>query len=804
MSGDGPLRLPRRELLRIGGWGAFGLTTTVILGACSPLVRNAAAGGPASVVLPFNDGWLFGPYSAASMAPSFDDSSFTPVTAPHCVTPLSWRDWDPSTWQQQYTYRRHFSVPSAFGGLRVFADFSGVMVNATPAINGHQLSLHQGGYLPFSYELTTQLESGKQNVLAVLDDSQWLYVPPEGAAGGPRSIDYLQPGGLYRDVALRGVPQTFIANVFAKPINVLTSRAAVDMVCTVDSGPRGHDGSGDLLVQVRSVRDNALVGSGKGRIVLTRGKQTTASFSIDVHGFDLWSPDLPNLYYVNTTLQVGGHAVHGYQSRIGFREASFQVDGFFLNGSRLKLFGLNRHQIYPYTGMAMPARVQRKDAEILRQDLNCNMVRCSHYPQSPHFLDACDELGLMVWEETPGWGFVGDATWQAICVQNVHDMIIRDRNRPSIIIWGTRVNEAPNIVPLWAQTRALCKQLDGSRPSSGTMTHHDTTDWAEDVFAMDDYSYDAAGAFLMPPIPGVPYLVTESVGALDPPHYYLRTVSQHDQSQQAYLHGQAHSAAGANNAYCGLLGWCGFDYDSLNGYIRYDIKWPGVCDTFRVPKLGAAIYQAQCDPKVRPVIQPAFYWDFGPTSPVTSLGPLAVIWSNCDQIEAYVAGTKIATMSPATAFFDGLDHPPFFLDVSSVDGGSHPELRLDGYVGGKLVLSRTFSSDPSTDWLLVTADDPEITADGSDATRVVFRAVDTYGAPRPYVSGSATVTLTGPAVLVGETTFAFDIAGGVGACWVRSMPGKTGTATVGVTHPTLGSGSASVAISAATGSTVRV
>ena len=128
----------------------------------------------------------------------------------------------------------------------------------------------------------------------------------------------------------------------------------------------------------------------------------------------------------------------------GFRQATFQTDGFHLNGQRLEIFGLNRHQLFPYTGMAASERLQRRDAELLRNELNCNMVRCSHYPQSPYFLDACDELGLMVWEEPPGWQYIGDAAFQAIVLQNVHDMVVRDRNRPSVIVWATRLNETAN------------------------------------------------------------------------------------------------------------------------------------------------------------------------------------------------------------------------------------------------------------------------------------------------------------------------------------------------------------------------
>src|SRR5262249_14686256 len=145
-------------------------------------------------------------------------------------------------------------------------------------------------------------------------------------------------------------------------------------------------------------------------------------------------------------------------------------------------FGLNRHQLFPYTGMAAPARLQRRDAEILRYELNCNMVRCSHYPQSPHFLDACDELGLMVWEELPGWQQLGDHRWQDFVVQNARDMVVRDRSRPSVVIWGTRLDETPNSHALYARTRRVARYLDGSRPTSGATLQHSTSGWGEDVF----------------------------------------------------------------------------------------------------------------------------------------------------------------------------------------------------------------------------------------------------------------------------------------------------------------------------------
>lgn len=780
-----PLRLSRRRALQIGAAGILGAVA-------APAFRTSgtfAASPPTTIVEPITTGWLFGGrYREGSLDRTYDDTRFLPVTLPHCVTALAAWNWDPQAWENTYIYRYHFDLPESGSG-RLFVTFDGVMVKATTAINGHRLGVHLGGYLPFQYELTPYVQA-KDNVLAVQVDAQWLNVPPEGAWTGPRSIDFLQPGGIYRGVTLRWVPPTFIADIFARPVDVLTTSCYVVLVCTIDAAS-AVDGA-VIVASLHSSAGGQALASASVSANVPRGRSEVTLRLEDLGNLLLWSPESPTLYAISVQLRIRGATTHSTQVRIGFRQADFQVDGFFLNGKRYKLFGLDRHQIYPYTGMAMPARVQRRDAAILKYELHCNMVRCSHYPQSADFLDACDELGILVWEETPGWQFIGDADWQALVLQDVADMVTRDRNRPSVIIWGTRINEAPNRIALWATTRQLCYQLDGSRPSSGAMATHSVKDWAEDVFAFNDYTHHGTVAGLQPPVSNVPYLVTEAVGAIDPPHYYTRFASQHDLQQQALLHGEVHSRAGRENRYAGVLAWCAFDYDSLNGYTQEHLKWAGVADTFRIPKPGAAIYRAQVPPSWKPVIEPSFDWNFGPPSPVTTLGQRAAIWTNCDHIDAYLDGQYLTRLTPATADFPGLAHPPMYLDVSQIDGSVLPELRLDGYVGLDLVLSRTFSSDPSSDRLQVVADDTQITADGSDMTRIVVQAVDHYGTPRPYPTGEVQLSVHGPGTPVGPASLDFSALGGAGAIWIRSVAGSQGLITVTATHPVLGSGSATV------------
>jgi beta-galactosidase len=620
--------------------------------------------------VPFGAGWLFGPYTDGSEQPGFDDSGLAAVTLPHTVTPLSWQDWVPASWERTWVYRKRFDAPPGHHGQRVFADFGAAMTHATVTLNGDQVADHLGGYLPFSTEITGALQR-EDNVLAVrLDAGFNLNVPPDRPAPADTiSVDYWQPGGLYRDVQLRLAPPVFLADVFAKPASVLDPAARqVAVQVTVDAAAVPDQ----ALEVVTELRDGErTLASARVPVAVTQPGQVTVTATLaGLPGIELWGPDHPRLYQVVTRLIADGAGRDEHRVRIGFREARFALDGFYLNGRRVKLFGADRHQFFPFAGGAMPARVQAGDAEIMRRELNCTMVRCSHYPQAEAFFDACDELGLMAWEEAPGWGYLGDDAWKALAYRDIGEMIVRDRNHPSIIVWGARLNETPNDTAFYTSTNELAHALDDSRPTAGAMAGQRlTTDYQQDVFGEDDYSSvkDADGVkepVLQPPVTGVgrPYLVSEAVGTLSGPAiYYRRTDPQAVQQGQATAHARVHDLAAADDRYCGLLAWSGFDYPSGSGNQYRGVKYTGVVDLFRIPKPGAAIYQAQADPRVRPVIAPAFYWDFGPQSPVSAL-PAAMICANLDRLEVYVGGEHFATLTPDRAGYPHLPYPPSFAD----------------------------------------------------------------------------------------------------------------------------------------------
>jgi beta-galactosidase len=267
----------------------------------------------------------------------------------------------------------------------------------------------------------------------------------------------------------------------------------------------------------------------------------------------------------------------------------------------------------------------------------------------------------------------------------------------------------------------------------------------------------------------------------------------------------------------------------LNGNIYKNVKRPGIIDTFRVYKPGAAFYLTQGDPAKGAQIEPAFSWDFGPVSPVTTLGRNATIWSNCDRLEVYIDSAHYATLTPDTANFSHAAHPPFYLDMTKIHRLALPELRLDGYVSGKKVTSRKFSGSTRGDRIQITLNDKQLEADGIDTTLISFRAVDKYGNPRPYATGDVQVSVSGPGewvnqlvsldvsaepsvVAAGQNSkitasltngaFPWTENGGVGGAMIRTIAGRPGNIHVKVSHATLGQDTVQIKAVASPGSLV--
>jgi beta-galactosidase len=766
-----------------------------------------------------DDGWRFGgeiplpgPEDAlfpevveAFADPQLDDSTWTAVTLPHTVCDLSWRSWDPTAWEKVWAYRRPLEL-EARDGERVFVEFDAAMTNATVSLDGRVLGEHRGGYLPFRFEITDAVRSGNASVLAVALDARFnVNVPPNIPALAPSlSIDYLQPGGIHRSVAILRTPSAFVAELALTHVDVLDpARRRTEAVVTIDSD---REIDGEIMVRVLDLDDR--------EIARATAPAAVGEVAVTVTGLDeieLWDLDEPRLYRVVAELQVDGVTVHSLGRRTGYREARFETDGFFLNGTRRYLMGVNRHGYFPFGGFAMPDRAHRRDAEIIKYELNCQMVRCSHYPQTASFLDACDELGLVVWEESPGWQFVGDSAWQDAAVDDITAMIARDRHRPSIVVWGARLNETPDRPEFYARTEALVKHLDPSRATSGTMfgEYARRQVFQHDVFSYDDYTttIDDSGEripVLLDPVPGKPYLVSEAISTRSSPTtFYLRNDGAAVQQHQALDYAVGHDHARGDARFSGLLAWVGFDYEANMGNHHRGVKTSGLGDVFRVLKPGAAIYQSQIDPRVRPVIAPAFTWDppefgqansFGgrPEGRLWGPGERAMICSNLDRLEVRLGGRTVAVAEPDRARFPHLEYAPTFVDLRLGDEGV-PDLEIDGFLDGELVLTHRVSGSRAGDTLALVPDDEAI-VEAADATRVVIAVQDRFGVARGRTQAIVQLRLEGPATLVGDERIDLAETGAVAAIWIRSTPGGSGRAILTATAEGFGAETAIIDI----------
>lgn len=700
---------------------------------------------------PFTNDWMFAPERLELDSP---DEYFESITLPHSNRLFPHRNIDNAKYQFVSTYRKRFDFTRDDEDSVVVLDFDGVMLACTICLNGEQVGSHRGGFSSFSVNLTDGLKEGENLLSVYVDSRERKDVPPYG-----HLVDYLTFGGIYRDVTLKILPTIHIKDVFVKPSKVLTNPRLTCDVYINHLAPGLSiegvllDGEGNEVAAAHTVVEDL----------------TTSLVFQSLPEVALWDLENPCLYSVRVSLIDNEKPVDMVRPQFGFREAEFRPDGgFYLNGKRVQLFGLNRHQTYPYIGAAAPARLQRQDANILKYELACNVVRTSHYPQSPHFLDRCDEIGLLVFEEIAGWQHIGDEDWQSLALNDLQAMIERDRNHPSIILWGVRINESPDNDELYSRTNRLAHELDPTRQTGGVRCILGSS-FLEDVYTYNDFS----NTVIEPT--ETPYLITEFAG-----HMFPTKIWDHEERliDHALLHARIHNLQLGNSKISGAIGWCAFDYATHIEFGSGDrICYHGVMDTFRLPKWAAYFYKSQQSPETEVVLKAATHWTMGDRSGGGN-NPLTV-FSNCDEVGVHIGDNDVGRYKPDYDTFPNLKHPPITiggLDRYSAWGQRQfYDLHLIGYIQGEPVAEQWIASNQLPQKLELTTDTNQLMANGSDMARVVFRVTDEFGNPLPYAIKIVEFELDGDADLIGENPF--PLVGGQAALYVRARH-RTGTVTV--------------------------
>ncbi len=609
-------------------------------------------------IIPVNSGWRF-------KKDDDPDEAFTIVDLPHTNLELPLNCFDEEDYQFKSTYEIELSILPEYSGKRLFLDFEGVMLTAEVFLNGNPAGEHRGGFTPFSVEITDLVEYGKNNILTVKTDaSENENIPPFG-----KVVDYLTYGGIYREVFLRVNECIYVEDTFIVTDRILEETKDIAVELTTHSLRAGENFAVSIVVFRRD--DPADVKITRKTILkdVKAGRNVHYIRLDDIAGIELWDIKKPVLYNFEIILSENDAVMDEVQITTGFRHAVFRPDGFYLNGRFLRIRGLNRHQSFPYAGYAMPERVQKQDADILKYEMGLNLVRTSHYPQSRHFHDRCDEIGLLVFEELPGWQHIGGEVWKENAVNSLKEMIIRDRNRPSVIIWGVRINESQDDHNFYTRTNSLARELDPTRQTGG-VRYIENSELLEDVYTMNDFVHSGntePERILRTPEKvtklkkggkcPVPYLVTEYNGHMYPTK---RFDNEERTREHALRHLRVIDRVGLDKSISGTIGWCAFDYNTHREFGSGDrICYHGVSDMFRIPKTAAAVYSSQKEPSEGIVLEPATLFAKGERS-AASLLPIEV-YTNCDFIKLYRNGNEIGNFYPARDEYPGIDHPPVII-----------------------------------------------------------------------------------------------------------------------------------------------
>ena len=528
------------------------------------------------------------------------------VRIPHTVKELPLHYINEKDYQMISGYRRKVTIPKKADGKRIFLQFDGAAHIATVYVNGIELTTHKGGYTAFRVEITNHVIAGEKCDVAVkLDSTENPTIPPFGFV-----IDYLTYGGIYRPVWLDIEEKDYISDIFVST----PSLDSVHVITTID-------GDENLEKTIRVMEPD-------GTVV---GEKVTEKNDITLRVPDpkLWNCDNPNLYICEVSLANGSVR----KTRFGFRLAEFRTDGFYLNGLRMVMRGLDRHQCYPYVGYAVSDSLQVEDARILKEELCCSAVRTSHYPQSQAFIDACDEMGLLVFTEIPGWQHIGDLEWKKVACQHVREMVTQYRNHPSIVLWGVRINESQDDDEFYTATNKIAHELDPTRPTSG-VRYLEKSHLLEDVYAFNDFSHtgENPGARKKKDItPDVKksYLISEANGHMFPTKSFDKWSLR---QEHALRHARVMNAALGSGEHAGVFQWCMFDYATHKDFGSGDrVCYHGGMDMFRNPKLAASTYASQGE--VNSVLEVGTSLDIG-DYPGGNVGSFYV-FTNADSVKLY-------------------------------------------------------------------------------------------------------------------------------------------------------------------------
>lgn len=765
----------------------YAIALMLVVNACA----NADASAPRSAN--FDEGWKFNlGDSAAYSQPDFNDSSWRSLNLPH--------DWaiegDFSKENPSGTgggalpggigwYRKTFTVPGYKEGEKVYIDFDGAYMNTTVYINGHELGTRPYGYASFSYDITPWLKEG-DNVIAVKVDN----------SDQPNSRWY-SGCGIYRHVWLRKLDAIHVAQwgTYVTTSDITPDSATVNIATTVDNTSATD---AEVTLTTRVINPQGKVSATvTATDNIAAGKSATVNQTARVADPQLWSLDNPALYSVVTDVAVGGKTVDTYQTTTGIRTIEFTADkGFFLNGEQVKINGVCMHHDLGALGAAVNTRAIRRQLEIL-QEMGVNAYRASHNPPAPEVLALCDSMGILVMDEAfDMWRKRKTERDYARFFDEWHerdltDLVTRDRNHPSIIMWSignevleqwsdaaadTLSLEEANLILnfghgadklakdgdemsvnslLTVKLADIVKQLDPTRPVTAGMNepnpgNHLIKSGALDVIGLnyhDEWYDDAEKNY-----PGKPLLGSETVSALMTRGYYKNPsdstiiapkrwdIPYEDPSFACSAYDNEHVPWGTthenslrrmkDDRVMGQFIWTGFDY--LGEPTPYG--WParssyfGIVDLAGFPKDVYYMYQSEWRPD-KTVLHLFPHWNWTPGQTID----LFAYYNNADEVELFVNGKSQGVRSKGDGEYHVMWRVPF--EPGTIKAVSRK--------AGKTVAEQVINTAGEPAQIRLTPDRATIAADGNDLSFVTVEILDSDGNLCPTAVNEVTFTVEG-------------------------------------------------------------
>lgn len=716
-------------------------------------------------VFSMNPGWRFHKGEIDNpqvQSTGFDDSHWDVVSLPHGIETVPVEASGCTNYQGVVWYRKHFTPKQELQDKQVFLHFEAIMGKSKVYVNGELVKEHYGGYLPVIIDVSTILNWGQDNVIAVWADNSNDPIYPPGKP--QKDLDFTYMGGIYRDVWMVTHNPVHITNANYEDItagggllvaynNVSKKSADINLKLHVrNDSKKSFTGNANFILKTK---DGKTVKTCKSQLSIDKTSDIEIEQNFSLKNPSLWSPEQPHLYYLDITITNNkGKIVDGYTQRIGVRSIEFKVtEGFWLNGEPYNepLIGGNRHQDYALVGNAVSNNAHWRDAKKMR-DAGLKLVRNAHYPQDPAFMDACDELGLFLIENTPGWQFWNEEPiFEQRVYQDIRNIIRRDRNRASVWLWEPILNETWYSADFAANTKKIVEeefpypysysasdqQAHGSEhfyihfthPPLGqdlykmgkrdsTKTYY-TREWGDNV---DNWTAHNSTSRVARNWGEKPMLI-QAQHYSDPGFPYTSLNGLYEAWNQTRQH-------------VGGSLWHTFDHQ--RGY-HPDPFYGGIMDSFRQPKLSYYMFKTHQKPgemRGDEVIEPMVHI-------AHIMSPFSdedvVVYSNCDEVRLrYTSDGEVRTYKrnkntlgtpyPVITFEDVYD----FRDdkrLSREDREEDIYLLAEGYIDGEKVTEHKVfpARRPSQIMLELDNENTTLTADGSDFVTVIASIVDKNG-----------------------------------------------------------------------------